>query len=74
MELQRKSAGSYVFLYQPLTTDVYVKQIGAEWEIEIYKYKHFAGSLEISEEGNIYIVEDMGLSLKEVGEKTFEIL
>ena len=74
MEENKVQAGEYQFFYNPLTTEVFVNQSGAEWEIEIYKHKHFLGSLEINEEGKIYIIEDVDLKMEKLEEQSYRVL
>lgn len=74
LELKEVQAGQVTFLYHPLTTELYVDQIGEEWEVEIYKYKHYQGSLEIDQSGKILIVEDVSLSLKEIEKNRIEVI
>lgn len=64
MELSTIKAGPYELQYNPTTTDVYVDEVGEEWEIEIYQHKHYQGSLEIDSEGHIVITEDFGLKIE----------
>jgi hypothetical protein len=66
-------AGPYEFRYNPLTTEVFADQIGTEWEVEIYKYKHYQGSLEIDSEGKLLITEEFGLNLVKTNEYLIEI-
>jgi hypothetical protein len=73
MEIGRKEAGNYLFLYNPLTTEVHVQNYEKEIEVEIYKYKHFLGTLEIDKQGKIVIVEDFGLELNKIDEFQIEI-
>jgi hypothetical protein len=73
MEMGKKEAGKYLFLYNPLTTEVYVQSYEKEIEVEIYKYKHFLGTLEIDIQDKIVIVEDFGLELKQIDEFQIQI-
>lgn len=73
MELGSVQAGAYEFRYNPLTTEVFVDQTGEEWEIEIYKFKHFQGSLEIDADGKLFIVEDLHLQLEQIDSKIIEV-
>lgn len=73
MELARVKAGSYEFQYNPLTTEIFVKQTGEEWEIEIYKLRHFQGSLEIDKDGKLWMVEDLHLHLEQVETNIIEV-
>jgi hypothetical protein len=65
MEMGKAQAGLVQFLYNPLTTNVYVKKVNDMWEVEIYKLQHFQGSLEVEENGKIYIDEDIDLRLEQ---------
>lgn len=73
MELGRAKAGIYEFRYNPLTTEVFVDQTGEEWEIEIYKHKHFQGSLEIDKDGKLWMVEELHLQLEQIEPNIIEI-
>lgn len=72
METSTAKAGRYEFHYNPSTTEVYVSQQGAEWEIEIYQHKHYQGALEIDPQGQLILVEEFGLKLEKCGD--FSIL
>lgn len=73
MELARVKAGIYEFRYNPLTIEVFLEQTGEEWEIEIYKLKHFQGSLEIDKDGKMWMVEDLHLQLEQVEPNVIEV-
>jgi hypothetical protein len=73
MELKKARAGMYEFQFNPLSTEVFVNESNEEWEVEIYKFRHFQGSLEITKDGKILIVEDLDLKLEQVNEYLIEI-
>ncbi|WP_025029059.1 hypothetical protein [Caldalkalibacillus mannanilyticus] len=73
MELGRKKIGDYEFIYNPLTTEIYVSEEEEMWEVEIYKLKHFLGTLEVNRTGDILIIEDLGLELVKLDEKQIEV-
>jgi len=73
MELGHIKAGQYEFLYNSLTTDVYVDADGSGWSIDIYKWKHYQGNLEVRTDGKLYITENISLNLEELGEYQIEV-